>query len=220
MGYSRRAASMCALLAVSALSCSAKSDTEEASTLPATKVCNSLFPEPVARQLEALAGTTRFTEYSKQGVESFSSRLQKLKGSPQGQEEQEVCRLITEVDDDRKERRLIVAVSFWWSEGELAKPHPEITEQAKFGKLTQYNLGARSEARDNGAAIYFRCSPRDAAKDSTVLSGNLWTANTKLTGQAGRNARITILNAAARKIARQLGCLDTANLPETFHKTT
>ncbi|MEW2580512.1 hypothetical protein [Streptomyces syringium] len=153
-------------------------------------------------------------------MESFSSQLQKIKGAPQGQEEQEVCRLITEVDRDGKERRLIVAVSFWWSENELAKPHPEITEQAKSGKLTRYDLGARGEARDNGAAIYFPCSPRNAPKDGTVLSGNLWTANTKLTGQAGRNARITILNAAARKIARQLDCLDTANLPETFHKVT
>ncbi|MEV6776319.1 hypothetical protein [Streptomyces syringium] len=181
-------------------------------------MCNSLFPDPAARQLQALTGLRRFTEYSKQGVESFSLRLQRLKGYPQGREEQEICRLITDIDDDGKERRLIVAVSFWWSENELAKPHPEIIDQARSGKLTRYSLGARGEARDNGAAIYFPCSPRGITKGETALSASLWTANTKLTGQAGRNARITILNAAARKIARQLDCLDTANLPETFHK--
>ncbi|MEU2512225.1 hypothetical protein [Streptomyces syringium] len=107
---------------------------------------------------------------------------------------------------------------FRWSDIEVTKPHSETTRQVRSGQLTLYKLGARGEARDNGATIYFPCSRENPPRSGKVLRAGLWTANTKLTGQAGRNARVTILNAAARKIARQLDCLDTANLPETFHK--
>ncbi|WP_370421731.1 hypothetical protein AB8O64_26450 [Streptomyces sp. QH1-20] len=221
MGYPRHVALMCALLATPNLSCANNQASQPTpSTLPALKVCDSLLPDAAARKLEDLTGLKRFSEDGKEDTKAFSSKLRNLEETHEGWEEQELCRLISDIDESGREKRLIVSVSFWWSDIEVTKPHMETTRQVRSGKLTLYKLGARGEARDNGATIYFPCARESPPQSGKVLRAGLWTANTKLTGQAGRNARITILNAAARKIARQLGCLGTANLPEMFHKTT
>ncbi|MEV5138521.1 hypothetical protein ACFZB6_30890 [Streptomyces syringium] len=177
--------------------------------MSAAEVCNSLLSRAAAEQLDELTGLSEFTDEHKQ-VPAYSSALRKTEKSEVGRQEQELCRITADLD---KAGLLTVAISFWWSDARDVRPRPETIKRMKSGDLTLYPIGTHSEANDYSATIQFSCAGK-------LLRAGLWTANTKLTGQAGRNARITILNAAARKIARQLDCLDTANLPETFHKAT
>lgn len=182
--------------------------------MSAAKVCNSLLSKAAAGQLSKLTGLSEFTDEHKL-VPAYSSALQKAETSEEGQKEQELCRITADLD---KASLLTVAISFWWSDAQDVRPRPETINRMKSGDLTLYPIGVHSEASDYSATIQFSCANSNSRRNDKLLRAGLWTANTKLTGQAGRNARVTILNAAARKIARQLGCLDTANLPETFHK--
>ncbi|GGR50472.1 hypothetical protein [Streptomyces netropsis] len=213
-----RNTTLCTLVALACVSCTGDNGaTSEKSTLPASKACYSLLQGEAAGQLEKLTGLEGFSEYRSEAVEPFSSQLRRLEEVPEGGKERELCRLIVDIGKSR-EKSMILSVYFWWSSATVTRPHPETTRKIKSGELTLYSLGARGEAYNDSAVIYFHCSNSESARDRKVLRAGLWTTNTKLTGQAGRSARITILNAAARKIARQLNCLDTANLPETFHK--
>ncbi|MFV8129868.1 hypothetical protein [Streptomyces syringium] len=204
---------MCALLALCITSCSGSGNEQRGKLLPAAKVCESLLPTKVAGELDALAGLREFTQRHPKAIESFVSRLRGLEASQRGQDDHELCRVTADIE---KSRLFTVAIYFQWFDAKMLNPPPK----QRGSKTTPYPLGVRSEAYDFGATIYFSCPLSKPTPDGKLLRAGLWTANTKLTGQAGRNARITILNAAARKIARQLGCLDTANLPEKFHKVT
>ncbi|MFF5127855.1 hypothetical protein ACFY41_13165 [Streptomyces syringium] len=184
--------------------------------MSAAKVCNSLLSRAAAGQLDELTGLSKFTDEHKE-VPAYSSTLRKVEESKERRKEQELCRITADLD---KASLLTVAISFWWSDAQEVRPRPETISRMKSGDLTLYPIGVHSEANDFSATIQFACADSNSRRNDRLLRAGLWTANTKLTGQAGRNARITILNAAARKIARQLDCLDTANLPETFHKVT
>ncbi|MGI5530832.1 hypothetical protein ACQEVX_26635 [Streptomyces syringium] len=216
-----RKLTLCALVTLATMGCSGSSNSrEEPSRISTSQACGSLLSKEAASELETLTGQTRFTEDNYADITRFSTGLRSAELTPEGWEERELCRLIAKVDADGRNERLIVSVSFSWSDTEVARKRGETNKKVSAGELTLYSLGMRSEADTDGAAIYFSCPDDDHPKSKKVLRGDLWSLNTKLTGQAGRNARITILNAAARKIARQLDCLDTANLPETFHKVT
>ncbi|MFI1258847.1 hypothetical protein ACH4U6_34395 [Streptomyces netropsis] len=214
-----RKLAMCAILALSTMGCSdSNHPREEPSHVSASQACGSLFPKEAARELESLTGQAKFTEDNYAEIKRFSTGLRNSELSPEGWEERELCRLVAKVDAGGRTKRLIASVSFSWSDTEVAKSRRETNRKVSKGELTLYPFGMRAEADTDGAAVYFSCLEDSYPKSTKVLRGDLWTLNTKLTGQAGRSARITILNAAARKIARQLNCLDTANLPETFHK--
>ncbi|MBP2405505.1 hypothetical protein [Streptomyces syringium] len=204
---------MCALLALCITSCSATGNEQRGRLLPAAQVCESLLPPKVAGKLDALAGLREFTQHHPRAIGSFASRLRGLEASHRGQDDHELCRVTADVE---KSRLFTVAIYFQWFDAKMLNPR----SKQRGSKTTPYPLGVHGEAYDFGATIYFSCPLGKPTSDGKLLRAGLWTANTKLTGQAGRNARITILNAAARKIARQLDCLDTANLPETFHKVT
>lgn len=209
-----RGLAVCALLALCATSCSGSGHQQrERKLLPGTRVCESLLPKHVVDELEALTGRREFTQRYPRGIEPFSAHLSTLQATQGRQDDQELCRITGDIG---KGGILAVAIYFQWADAEILNPPPKEAG----GVVTPYRLGVRSEAYDFGATIYFPCPVDKSPQADKLLRAGLWTANTKLTGQAGRNARITILNAAARNIARQLDCLDTANLPETFHKAT
>ncbi|MFI8938652.1 hypothetical protein [Streptomyces syringium] len=210
---------MCAMLALATVGCSDSGHSrEEPPRVSASQACGSLLSKEAANELETLSGQTRFTEDSYAEISRFSTGLRSAELTPEGWQERELCRLVAKVDAGGRKERLIVSVSFSWSDAEVARSRRETSKKVSAGELTLYPLGMRAEADADGAAVYFSCPEDDHPKNTKVLRGDLWSLNTKLTGQAGRNTRITILNAAARKIARQLDCLDTANLPETFQK--
>ncbi|WP_306328732.1 hypothetical protein [Streptomyces venezuelae] len=199
---SRGAWAAVALLSVVATACSADGGDAVAKGQSASEVCGGFAGEPVVTSaLEAIAGKgvpltsdqsepERVVSELRKAAQTQQSGKQRMKGIP-------FCAL--EVAADEKD---VLTVTLREA---LAVPSREASKEF----VTFYSTGRAATSSDLFASIYFDCRMKAPAHD-IVLSAELERADENEADHPGiREEQITLANAAARKVADQLGCTGT-----------
>ncbi|MER6789491.1 hypothetical protein ABT330_33575 [Streptomyces sp. NPDC000658] len=154
----------------------------------------------VADALSFVGNTENFTEVGSKPKETLASLrsadgkvddTQELQGSP-------YCSLKAADGEER-----ILTIYF----REAATVDEADSEAEK--TFTFYNTGASAMGTDRLASIYFRC-PMKSPNKTIIVNGTLERENkVEASGKEVAAKQMTVMNAAALKVAGELGCVDT-----------
>ncbi|MFJ3585326.1 hypothetical protein ACIPPS_24300 [Streptomyces sp. NPDC090127] len=189
------------VLLVTTTACSGGEDAAEGRGEVAAEVCDGFAGQPVvASALEAIAGQGVALSSSGAEPERVLRDLKAAGLKPQSGKSRTpgipFCTLETAGDE-----RNVLSLTFREA---LALP----SGQAAADGVTGYATGALATSSDSYAAIYFPCRMQPPAHE-IVVAAELERADENGADHEGlRDDQITLVNAAARKVAAQLGCQD------------
>ncbi|MFI6345074.1 hypothetical protein [Streptomyces sp. NPDC050560] len=171
--------------------------------LSAGQVCDGLFDEEAGGALRRLADDDRFGDTDKDFSVDKAVRPDDLGRFGTGHS---TCLVYPESSE---EFAPLVQIDFSLVNGAFA-----IGDGVQ--DTVSYPIGDRAATTGlNMARIYFKCPVKDGEKTSPYIAAHLRASARQLRGEHLSGDRMAVLNSAARRVARRLDCLDTANLPTT-----
>jgi hypothetical protein len=210
MRQSSSAAAVTALAGVSACSGSGdkKDDSPDASSTPASRICDGALDQSAVAALKRLGGTDSFQELASGGARGFTvdraaTHLHDAVGKrskcsvylPDGKSDAPLIELDFQASDDY--------------------PSKSAVKKQEFGKnLVFYPIGVYAGTSDeNSTTLYFACSTKGKDGTKKYVDAGAFTSADQLKGHSTSKDRMTILNSVARHLADKLGCADEAKLP-------
>jgi hypothetical protein len=180
--------------------CSEEAGSTAGSGLKVEAVCDSFASDStVAAALEEVSGTNTFTQDGSEPDKTLAS-LRAADGELESGETSgsPFCRLQSSADGET-----ILSVNFREA---LTVDKPDKEDEKHF---TFYNTGESGLASDRTASLYFRCRMKEPNK-SIIINGSLERENmVDATKKKLSRDHIILLNAAAHKVASELGCEDS-----------
>lgn len=182
------------------------------SKVRASAVCGGILDAPAAAALQRVSGTNRFNEAVRENstgkAETFSADLAASQ-LYRGYGDRDTCSVYNPDDNSGHPLFTIEFLAIDWNP---STPHKETGE-----KWVLYPMGAYTRAGELGADIYFHCPTKAPAGaetgDAEYAKAEMYAPVATLRGEHPNADRMTILNSAARAVAKAAGCADEAALP-------
>lgn len=186
--------------------CTSNSDGgDEAKGKPAGEVCGAFAADaPASAALKAIAGDGNFTSGLSEPdkvldtLREASRREQGGKTRPQGMSS---CWLLP-----AKGGELDLRIDFREA---LEVPDRDVRLEKS---VTYFSTGERASSSDSRATVYFKCRMKAPAHEITISGELQRSAQNEEPEKDIRAHQVTVVNAAARKIAADLGCQNDTKL--------
>ncbi len=189
---------------------------EEKRFVGASEVCDGIFSGALAKKVEFVTGDVLFTGTGTKG-RKLEKVVEELKMSYASGREWGTGANLCEMKGKGGGVSNRAVIGFhMYAEQDLENPRKSVSAES-------YTMGKRSEAGKFGALVYLECvSPQLKGSDATPLRiyGNFTRGKSDVPdARAARDASLEILHAGALAVVKELGCENSAGLPESASVT-